>query len=142
MVLPYCNVSLSVHERMANLMSFVYLNEMPNRMSRLGMPDDHQRSGECLHGSAGTVLPRSKNRCSLSDDAQRLHCVWALTRFIAVVADAASEYDGKRSVLCTGDAITALAAAVEEEESPLSSLMTAGVHSLPTKAMAPPPWPP
>lgn len=48
-LLPYCDTSLPVDERVANVLSHSYMTEMPQGFGRLGFPMSPP-TGECLHG--------------------------------------------------------------------------------------------
>jgi len=49
-LLPYCDVTRPLEERIDNIMSFSYIDDMPVHFSRLGFPKPPV--GECLHGFA------------------------------------------------------------------------------------------
>lgn len=61
-LLPFCDAARPIASRVANILSFAYLGEMPAGFRRLGLPNSASAgtAGECLHGfvTARATLPR------------------------------------------------------------------------------------
>ena len=59
-LLPYCDTGLAIEDRISNLLSFLYMNELPTNFGRLGLPHSPP-TGECLHGFASDCI--DNNTC-------------------------------------------------------------------------------
>ena len=100
-LLPYCDTSLSVDERVSNVLSHSYMSEMPQGFGRFGFPLSPP-TGECLHGFVHDCL---------DDDT-------CATSFPAAIASASSFNDTLFSAIGTaiateGRAITNYVAATK-----------------------------
>ena len=103
-LLPFCDTQLPIEERISNLLSFVYLEELPHKFGRLGLPHTPP-TGECLHGFATNCI--DNNTCpTIFPDALASASSFNDTLFTAI----------GRAIGTEGRAITNVANADENDQ--------------------------
>ena len=62
-LLPYCNATLDINKRIANIFSFAEVHDFPDDWSRLGFRDGGINNGECLHGFVSGCVDEAQTMC-------------------------------------------------------------------------------